>query len=325
MRPLRTFRLIFAILGFPLAVAAQPARVNGTVVNERLEPIQGATLRLTGTDSALTTGASGTFQFDGIFPSGMILTVSAPGYEFRSIALSPGSTVLTITMKSSITTLDRMIVRPTRFRIKGQVVDEKTGDPLLFARVALFPEGRTVEASNLGDFRFDTAAAGPVTIVAEAMEHLPVQVQLNPSRDTTIKIRMPIDSVAVRILGQQVTRLEKRSLANEFPVRSAGWEEIRREARSSVAEMVDRMLIRPFDHRKRRQMAAGDACVFFDDRKVAPGMLYGIYPEIVQRIEIYDKGEMIRVYSKRYVLSLTNREQLQKVIYIKSGLGRACE
>lgn len=317
--------LAFAVsLALPVALSAQVVRVNGTVVNERLEPIRGATLRLTGADSTLTTGPSGTFQFEGIFPSGMILTVSAPGYDFRSIPLSPGNTTLTITMKSSITTLEKMVIRPKGVRIKGQVVDDKTGDALLFARVAIFPDGRTVDASNVGDFRFDSIQ-GTVTIVAEAIEHLPVQVQLNPSRDTSIKIRMPIDSVALRMIALQVTRLQKRSQAVPHTFKYADRERIQIESRTSIAEMVDKLLIRPMNRRTLSSQSADDACVFYDDKKIAPGMLLGIYPELIERVEVYARGAMVRVYSKRYVMSLAGQEQLRKVLYLPIGMRPVCE
>ena len=305
-------RLAVLLLVASASASAQAVRVNGTVVNERLQPISGATLRLTGADSMLTTGPSGTFQFEGIFPNGMILTVSAPGYEFRSIPLSPGNTTLRITMKSSVTTLDPMIVRPKGFRIKGQVVDAKSGDAMLFARVTLYPKGVAVDASNVGDFRFDSIM-GPVTIVAEAMEHLPVQLQVNPSRDTSVKIRMPTDSVAIRMIAQQVTRLQKRSLAVPHNLKTADRDRIRIEARTSIAEMVDKLLIRPMNRRTLTAQSADDACVFYDDKKIPPGMLLGIYPELVERVEVYARGAMIRVYSKRYVMSLTGQDQLRKV------------
>lgn len=319
-------RLAGLVLFFlPAAVSAQIVRVNGTVVDERLRPIPGATLRLTGADSAVKTGADGAFLFEGIFPNGMILTVSAPGYDFRSIALSPGNTALTITMKSGITTLEKMVIRPKGVRIKGQVVDEKTGDGLLFARVSLFPDGRTVDASNVGDFRFDSIQ-GPVTIVAEVLEHLPVQVQLNPSRDTTIKIRMPTDSVALRMIAQQVVRLKKRSQAVPHTVKSADRRMIQVEARASISEMVDKMLVRSVNTaRWMRDQSADDGCVFFDDKKIAPAQLVGIYPEIVERVEVYARGAMIRVYSKRYVMSLMGQEQLRKVLYLPIGMRPVCE
>jgi hypothetical protein len=322
-------RLFLAgIIGAGLSPAnahAQAVRVNGTVVDAALKPIRGATLRLTGADSAVTTGTDGAFLFEGIFPNGMILTVSAPGYEFRSLPLSPGNTTLTISMRSSITRLDAMIVRPKTFRIRGTVVDSASGHDLLFARVTLFPEARSTDASNIGDFRFDSVGAGPITIVAEAIEHLPVQVQFTASRDTNVKIRMPVDLVARRMIGVQAKRLEKRSYSTPLTVKSANRQDIAREARLNIGELVDKMLLQPWYPSRRAGIPTDEACVFYDDKRVPPGVLDGIYPEVIERVEIYRRGAMIRVYSKRYVMSLMGQDQLKHVFYMQAGTGVVCE
>src|SRR5689334_16919576 len=227
-------------------------------------------------------------------------------------------------MKASVTTFDPMIVRRKRFLMIGQDGYEKSCDAMLFARVTLYPKGVAVDASDVGDFRFDSIM-GRVTIVAEAMEHLPVQLQVNPSRDTSVKIRMPTDSVAIRMIAQQVTRLQKRSLAVPHNLKTADRDRIRIEARTSIAEMVDKLLIRPMNRRTLTAQSADDACVFYDDKKIPPGMLLGIYPELVERVEVYARGAMIRVYSKRYVMSLTGQDQLRKVLYLPIGIHPVCE
>jgi hypothetical protein len=54
-------------------------------------------------------------------------------------------------------------------------------------------------------------------------------------------------------------------------------------------------------------------------------MLLGIYPELVERVEVYAHGAMIRVYSKRYVMSLTGQDQLKRVLYLNIGLHPVCD
>jgi hypothetical protein len=304
---------------------AQPVRISGIVVDARLRPIAGATLRLTGADSAITTPPDGSFVFEGLFPNGLILTVSAPGYQYRSIPLGPGNTALTITLQSSVITLDPMIVRPKTFRVKGQVVDAESRDALMFARVTLYPDNRARNANAVGDFRFDSVAAGTMTIVAEAMEHLPVAIQFTAMRDTSVKIRMPIDSVALRMMELQVGRLKKRAQGSEFTVKYADRKDIAREARSAISEMVEKLLVMRFDRPRTMQKSADESCVFYDDRKIAPGMMFGIYPELIERVEVYNRGGMIRIYSKRYVMSLMAQDQLKKPVYLLTGLGVFCE
>ena len=47
--------------------------------------------------------------------------------------------------------------------------------------------------------------------------------------------------------------------------------------------------------------------------------------EIVERVEVYARGGMIRVYSKRYVMSLMGQDQLRAVLYLPIGMRPVCE
>jgi hypothetical protein len=156
------------------------------------------------------------------------------------------------------------------------------------------------------------------------MEHLPLVTRLNTARDTTLTMRMSLDSVAIRIIGAQVVRLGDRAQASPYTLRSYGRELITRENRATVGELVDRLMLVPPDPSKRQKMSAEDACVFYDDNKIAPAMLDGMYPELVERVEIYQHGAMIRVYSKRYVMSLAAQPSLRTITYMPIGMGTVC-
>jgi hypothetical protein len=322
----RAFWRAALIVLLPGPLAAQTVRVSGTIVDERQAPIQGAVVRITGNDTSMTTGPSGTFALGSVLVGRAILAVAAPTYEPRSIPIDLSrDTVLTIAMRSRIATLDPMVVRPTRVRVRGSVVDSLTGEPILFAIVSLYPGGRTAEASNIGNFRFDTVPAGPTILVAEAVEHVPVHVMFDARRDTTLKIRLPIDSVAIRMMAEQAKRLSKRSQSTPLPIRQFGRDDIAREARGTVGELVDRLNLAPPGMRGRNAKSADEACVFYDDRKIAPGMMDGLYPELVERVEIYQRGAMIRIYSKRYVMSLAGQELLRGIKYFRAGMGVVCD
>jgi hypothetical protein len=310
----------------PAATASAQIRVSGRVVEESTgTPVGGATVRLTGSDSTMTTGVSGTFAFASVTAGRFLLTVAAPAYEFRSIAIeSYTDTVINIAVRSRITALDPMIVRPRTIRIKGTVVDSTTGEPILFAQASLFPAGRYDGVSNIGDFSFKDVPVGPTTLIFEALEHVPVVVTLDAMRDTTIAVKLPIDSVAVRMMAVQAMRLAERARSQPYVLRAYNADLIAKENRSTVGELVDRMMVVSYDPRRRAETSPDDACVFYDDRKVAPAMLDGMSPEIIQRVEIYAHGGMIRVYSKRYVMSLTRRANLRLVTYLPIGLRTAC-
>ncbi|HET9424428.1 MAG TPA: carboxypeptidase regulatory-like domain-containing protein [Gemmatimonadaceae bacterium] len=309
----------------PAVSLAQTIRVSGQVVDETSRnPIQWVTVRLSGSDSTQTTGPSGTFSFAGVLPGRVTLTAAAYDREFVSASMTLISdTVLTIVMKPRVVTLDPMIVRPGFVRISGTVF-ASNGDPMLFAYVGLHPDGRYVDASNAGSFKFDKVATGPVTIVVEAIEHLPLQVTFTARRDTTLRLKLEADSVALRMIANQVVRLADRAEAEPYTIRTWNRELIERERRATIGETVDRMMVRPYDPGRRAQQSADDACVFLDDRRIAPGMLDGLYPELMERIEVYRNGAMIRVYSKRYVMSLVAQANLPKVTYIPTGLRPVC-
>ena len=300
--------------------------MSGRIVDESTRtPVSGAVVRLTGSDSTMTTGGSGTFTFSGITAGRFILTVAAPAYEFRSVTVETYTdTVIDVALRQRITTLDPMVVRPRTIRIKGTVADSATGEPILFAQASLFPQGRYEGVSNIGNFSFKDVPVGPTTLIFEAIEHVPVVVSFDARRDTTVTVKLPIDSVAVRMLAVQAMRLAERARAQPYVLRAYDADRIAKEGRGTVGELVDRMMVVPYDPRRRSQASAESACVFLDDNKIPPAMLDGMLPEILQRIEIYQHGAMIRVYTKRYVLGLTQQAIIRNVTYLPIGLSPVC-
>jgi hypothetical protein len=319
--------VLILVLAIPAIARAQVLRVSGRVVDETgTTPIRGVVVRLTGSDTTMTTGESGTFSFSGVIPGRLVLTASAPDRQFYSTPLELTSdTVLTIVMRRPrVVTLDTVRVRPGDLRIKGSARDSASGDYIWFAQAALYPEGRFVGASD-GEFSFDKVNRGPVTIVVEAPEHLPRVVQLDLTRDTTIRVLMAVDSLALRMIAAQVTRLTTRSEASPFTTRGYNREDMAREHTGSIGEFIDRMMFKPPDPRRRAAQSADDACVFVDDRRVAPGVIDGILPELIERVEVYARGGMIRVYTKRYVMSLVGQENLPKPMYMPTGFRPTCQ
>jgi hypothetical protein len=61
--------------------------------------------------------------------------------------------------------------------------------------------------------------------------------------------------------------------------------------------------------------------------KVLPGVLAGMLPELVERVEIYGtprRATMIRVYTKRYVSTLLGRETVPGVFFEGKGVTPQC-
>jgi hypothetical protein len=323
---MRSFLSAIAFFGAAATATAQ-VRVSGRVVDQSTgTPISGVLVRVTGSDSTLTTGASGTFAFGNVLAGKFIITLAAPSYVYLSIPLEAYSdTTLAIAMRQRVVALDPMVVRPTQVRIKGTVVDSATGEPLLFAQVTVFPEGRYVDASNIGRFTLDKVPTGPALIVAEAIEHVPVTIQLDALRDTTITFKLPTDSTALRMIARQVQRLQNRAQSFPLALRALGRKDIVDQHTIDLGDLLRRQVfMKETEPRKRRPLAA---CVYLDDRPVDDQALDGLDPEMFERIEIIGSTttpKIIAVYTKRYVYSLARQASLNGVRYQQNGTSIVC-
>lgn len=336
--------VVFFGLAVPAVAYAQAAQVTGIVRDENNRPVPGANVRLTGHPSQ-TTNAAGRFHFFGVAPGTYVLTTFSVGYDLSSQDFTVvGDTTVAIRMRRRSITLDTVRITPRSVRIRGVAVDSATGDPLLLpAEATVYPGGKTIGA-NTGRFAFDSVPAGPVTIVVEATEHLPRILHLEALRDTSVVVRMAVDSVALRMIAVQVGRLAERAAALPMPTTSLNRDAIKRENALTVNELLNRRLHEnPASTREQNTKSADEGCFFLDDMKVSRGVFDGVVPELVERIEIYrmtsdvptfrgrsssarnlGSAGMVRVYTKRYVATLARRGNLQRIMYMTSGLRRTC-
>ena len=305
--------------------SAQTARLSGRVVEEgRGTAVAGATVRLTGSMAHMT-DSTGRFQFVDVVPGRYIATISSIGYRLRTVEMTVNrDTNVVFHLARRVVSLDTMVVRPKYLRIKGTAVDSASGDYLLQAQATLYPGSKFVGAMN-GTFTFDSVAPGPITIVVEGAEHLPARVEFDATRDTSFRVKMGIDSVALRMVAMQVRRLQVRMQSFPMTVRAFNRDRIMEHPVMTVGEFVDRSVHRLPNRAARAIQSAQSACVFVDDRKVEPAMIDGLLPELIERVEVYNNGSMIRVYTKRYVASLVARAGLGKATYMSIGTGVVCE
>jgi hypothetical protein len=316
-------RVACCALVFSATASAQTARVSGRVVEEsRGTPIPNATVRISGAADQVT-DSLGRFEFTRVFPQRYIITVASMGYRFTTVeATIERDTTLVIMMIRRVTTLDTVVVRPRYVRIKGTAVDSASGDALMQAQATLYPDGRFAEAVS-GTFRFDSVAPGPVTIIVEGAEHLPVRVELDLSRDTSFKVKMSVDSLALRMIAVQVKRLEKRAQSVPYQMRSYNRNLINEHRIMAMGDFLAQHGVVASDWR-RSVIAGGAGCYFVDDVKVDKGVVLQQIPELIERVETYKRGGMIRIYTKRYVASLIGRDGLLSMKYIPTGFSPTC-
>jgi hypothetical protein len=272
-----------------------------------------------------------------------VITATTVGHQLKAIDLFIRSdTTLTIVLSRRTISLDTVLVRPRNLRIKGTAVDSTSGDFLLQAQATLYPGGRFVGATS-GVFTFDSVSPGLTTLVVEGHEHLPMRVELDLQHDTTFRIRLGIDSLAVRMTAMQVRRLEQRSRAIPMPTTALNREAIEREGATSLLELVTHRLYQdPGAVRKSFVKPPASTCYFVDDSRVPLAVLEGMQPQLVERIEIYRSGgppspslsggtgrnfgpaNMVRVYTRRYVSTLARQKSLPRVFYVGTGLSPSC-
>ncbi len=310
----------------PTAAWAQQVTVTGLVV-ERTQAswIGGATVRLSGSPPFFT-DLDGAFRFNRVTPGHHTLTVQALGYQTRSVELEiQADTTLLIEMDPDPIVLDSLLVRTGNIRIKGDIRDAQTGRRVLYAQVTVRPGFSTVGAIS-GRFTVKKVPIGrAVTVLVEAVEYLPARIALITEADTSLTIGLEHDSVGIRLLAQKVQALEARSNSIPYRRRDIDKEEMVRYAGWTIHEIVQRQLsMMSFGRsgRNRARMPDEPQCLFIDDRQQMHfAFLWGLSAGEVERVEIYDRGGMIRVYTKRFVVGL-GAKQLPSILYMKVGLQR---
>jgi hypothetical protein len=234
--------LLLALAG-PLAAGAQQVTVSGVVVyGSPPASVGGATVRLSGS-GAYFTDLDGWFRFEDVPPGPHSLTVQALGYRTRSLDLViAADTILAVELEPDPLPLDSLLVRARTVRVRGNIVDARTGLRVLYAEVTMEPEYPTVGAIS-GQFTVrDVPVGQPLIILAEALEYFPARVAVTAEVDTTLTIELEPDPVAIRLLERQVERLETRSLSVPYAIDEAGREDIRMSGVAMIGELVRRRL-----------------------------------------------------------------------------------
>jgi len=305
----------------PGAAWSQQVTVTGLVV-ERTQSswIGGATVRLSGSPPFFT-DLDGAFQFTRVTPGRHTLTVEAMGYRTRSVDLEIRSdTALTIELDPDPILLDSLLVRSGNVRIKGDVFDAHSGDRINYAQVTVQPDFPTFDA-RFGEFTVKEVPIGrAVTVLVEAIEYLPARIALITEADTSLTIEMEPDSVAIRLLAEKVKILEARSSALPLRRRVLDKEDLARYSVWPAYEALKWKLGMYGVGAFREGMTHDPHCVYIDDKpQMHFAFLWSLGAGEIERVETYDRGRMVRVYTKQYVMGLGAKE-LGPILYFKGGL-----
>jgi hypothetical protein len=310
----------------PAAIRAQQITLRGTVVERTQESwVGGATVRLSGLGPYIT-DLDGRFEFFGVTPGRHTLTVQALGYRSRTLELVLRvDTAVVVEMDPDPIVLDSLLVRAREITIEGEILDARNERRVLWAQVTVLPGFSTVGAVS-GYFRVEGVPVGrAMTVLVESAGFLPARIALITESDTTLAVALEPDPVGLRILAQQVEKLEARSLGVPFRRETMGPEEMEQYPGWTAFDIVDSRLRVLGRRATGLSPQSAHPCLFIDDvQRSYASFLYGLSAGEVERIEIYDGGGMIRVYTQRYLWTLMGKEP-PTLVYMKIGLmGPTC-
>jgi hypothetical protein len=173
-------------------------------------------------------------------------------------------------------------------------------------------DSKLASSNILGTFRVRSVPAGaPVPVQVRVPGYLPYSTMIAAERDTTLRIDLIIDPVSQRMLAAQVERLRKRSQGVNARLELWNGDALARAQGQTLSDyMQQRHLGKP-------------ACFFVDDANRTawlPDVLTSYLINELDRIEAYDRGLMLRVYTRRYIAKQSNAKALPSIVYMRMGL-----
>ena len=206
-----------------------------------------------------------------------MLAVDAVGYRPTVIEVNlRADTTLTVHLDPAPVRLDSIFVQARHITIRGSVRDSATGLKLLHAQATVYPGGLSAGARS-GDFTIRNVPSGDsITVIVEAVEHLPTRITFVANRDTTVDIRMGVDSVALRMLAKQVERLELRARTIPHSVDVLNADALRSSAAGTMDELLRRRLPSSMFSPRPPYQPTNDLCILYNDKQTSWFALQGI-------------------------------------------------
>ena len=283
-------------LGASTAAAQSPVAIRGRVVERGSgAAIAGAVVELSETTPRVT-DADGRFRFEHVAPGRYALTVQALGWSGHEAVLQVrADTTLLIEMDPAPIPLDTLNVESRVITMRGRVRERGTSLGLVAVEVLADPDRRT--ATNVtGRFRLERVPAGPpIRISLRGFGYLPLDTVVAAFRDTTLALELDPDPLVQRMIDVEVAKLEKRSR----PFRAAIMPPMDRAEllRNTNLTVLD-LLRQRFSIFLRRVQ-----CILIDDVQNYNGLdaLVLYFPDELERIEVLERGAMLRIYTREYI------------------------
>jgi hypothetical protein len=276
----------------------------------------------------MITNARGEFFFSMPRAGRRDVTITMLGYkQLKTSVTVRADTTVQFELEVEAVQLGELVVRKTKYTLRGEVRD--TADqPVVDADVNIGRDKAT-RTNLVGRFKVGGLPTEDSVIVhVSALGLMPQVARIRPERDTTLRLVMKRDPIGHRMMTLQVERLEERLNGTGASVRRFDHEEIMRQAGPTIYDIV----IRHLSARQRLPTPSSInlrpepviPCLFIDERRAMFGLeeLMHLVPETVERIELIDRGTMVRVYTRRYIQQMIRRRANPAAIVIAKGTGQ---
>ena len=299
------------LLAFCVVCAAvSPRAANGQVLQGRVidrstsVPLAGVAVELSGSVRLLT-NIDGYFRFTGIQYGRYTLRVHALGYlTEESVVEFKADTTFMVRLAAAPLRMDSLVVAARTVTIRGELKDAETGAEVIGAEilVGLSSVGVT-NAAGVFTAR-GVAASVPHRVQVRAFGYLPAVMTVDAAADTMLSLRLAPDPAIVRLVAQQVERIERRSLNSPLLRQVFSRTHLVDKRQTSVGDILRA--------RMGARRVAQVRCVIIDEVESPLGMeaLKAYLPDQLERIEaLRERSDalMIRVYTRSFMARMVQQ------------------
>lgn len=160
---------------YPAQTVQQTAqKITGKVLDEKGDPIVGASVRVGGTNRGTISDLDGNFKLD--VPAGTLLRISYTGYQSKDVRVTAGTVNYTITIQPDNKMLGELVVTALGIKREEKAlsynVQQVTGDQLTAVKDANFMNSLAGKVAGVQINSGATGAGGAARVVMRGMKSL---------------------------------------------------------------------------------------------------------------------------------------------------------
>jgi hypothetical protein len=304
------FAIGSAFLSAP--IAAQQVTVQGRVVEAGTRTgISRAEIRVG--DARVLSETDGGFRMTRVPRGRALVRVAAFGYRAREFSIDVnGDTALLVELEPQAVPVDSLVIQTGDITVRGRVFALATDEPIGDAAITI--RNRSTSSNLAGSFKVTRVPRNtPVTVEVGAVAFLPVTLTITADRDTTLRVGLAPDPVGQAMLDEAVSRIEVRSRA--VPFTRDQWS---RNQLTQFPRTIEDLLLQRYGRR------INPSCIFVNDVEMSLAgaqLLQTYYTDELERVEVFNRGTMVRLYTRRYVAKQGESVRLRPILLVV-GMGR---